>query len=146
MTFIPWREQLPPEWGVERLPPTSLHRSCLPLPHMEAFKDLLQFKSPLISSTDSLAPAAGGFQFQQRCISQVSQRHSESPKVGDLVFLRRFRPGSFAPGKGLSEGRTDNGVLQASDLNAAQRHCSPFLSLGFFHEMFSIPGRKTISL
>ena len=53
---------------------------------MEAFKDILQFKAPLISSTDSLAPAAGGFQFQQKVFPKFLKDTQKAPRWGTWYF------------------------------------------------------------
>lgn len=130
---------------MEGLRPTSSRRSCLPLPHVEAFKDTHQSKAPLASSTRLLGPSRWEVSVPAESISLVSQKHSESPQGRVTWYFSGCLVQPPLSQECPSEGRIDE-VLQASDLSAAQMHCPPFLSLGFLHEMFSIPGRKTISL
>lgn len=54
---------------------------------------------------------------------------------------------SCVPGKGLPEGGPEREwSLVGTVLGSAGVHFPAFRSLGSFNEMFSIPGRKTISL
>lgn len=125
---------------------TSSHRSCLPLPHVEAFKDTHQSKAPLTSGTRLLGPSRWEVSVPAKSISLVSQRHSESPEGRVTWYFSRRLVQPPLPQECPSEGRMDGEDSQASDLSAAQMHCPPFLSLRFLNEMFSIPGRRTISL